>query len=220
MHPAGDPSARGWGHGWPSCQVNTWQKVTWLNGTSPAGGVRRELARLVELLGNATIRGGYALRAGQCWGAECRPITGTTNQPSLHSWGLAVDLNAPANPWQANDGSIVHDIPASVVALWATYGFRNGITYTGSRVDPMHMEFMGSPADAAAMLAQAAVHLAPLPPIWPPLNGYDRQYTGSTWIYRNHADPSHVITQPLPPARPGFSRVWTGRAWSFVGVRA
>lgn len=153
----GDVSAasRGWGPGWPT---NNASKMTTVRAGGTALSVRAELAPLVEWLVNETTARGYALRHGQCWGFANRAIRGT-NRPSNHSWGLAVDLNAPANPMSAQ---LVTDMPGWMVELWTSKSFRWGGHYTG-RKDAMHYEFMGTPDDARRLVAEATGGAAPAP---------------------------------------------------------
>lgn len=112
--------------------------------------VHRDIAELVELLLKETQRRGYKLVRGWCWSYSNRAISGTSS-PSNHSWGLAVDLNAPANPYTSHR---VTDMPDWMPALWAEYGFAWGGNYSGEQ-DSMHYEFMGTPADAQGALAAA-----------------------------------------------------------------
>lgn len=148
--PKGDVSAasRGWGAGWPT---NNASKMTVVRAGGVALSVRSELAPVIEWLVNQTTAQGYALRHGECWGFANRAIRGT-NRPSNHSWGLAVDLNAPANPMSAQ---LITDMPSSMVALWKSKQFRWGGEYSG-RKDAMHYEFMGTPDDARRMAAELA----------------------------------------------------------------
>ena len=111
--------------------------------------VRAELAPLVTWLLNETVRKGYKPRHGECWGFANRPIRGTQT-PSNHSWGLAVDINAPANPMT---NRLVTDMPAWMPQLWKSKQFRWGGDYK-SRPDAMHYEFMGTPADAKRLGAE------------------------------------------------------------------
>ena len=145
----GDVSAasRGWGPGWPT---NNSSKMATVRAAGIALSVRSELAPLVESLVKETAARGYALRHGECWGFANRAIRGT-NRPSNHSWGLAVDLNAPANPMGAH---LVTDMPGWMVELWTSKRFRWGGNYTG-RKDAMHYEFMGTPDDARHLAGEA-----------------------------------------------------------------
>lgn len=154
----GDPSAsgRGWGPGWPT---NNSSKVRTVRAAGIAVDVRAEIAPIVEWLLNETSAQGYGLRHGECWGFANRAIRGT-NRPSNHSWGLAVDLNAPANPMSDR---LITDMPPSMVSLWKSKQFRWGGDYTG-RKDAMHYEFMGTPDDARRIAAElGATAPAPAP---------------------------------------------------------
>ena len=112
--------------------------------------VRAEIAELIGLLCEETMRRGYRLVPGWCWGYACRKIAGSSSW-SNHAWGLAVDLNAPKNPMTSR---LVTDMPSWMPALWKSYGFRWGGDYSG-RKDAMHYEFMGSVADAKAQTERA-----------------------------------------------------------------
>ena len=121
--------------------------------------VHRRIARLVGLLFAETERRGYLLRPGQCWGYACRAIAGTA-VASNHSWGLAVDINSLANPYQFPRRT---DQPTWMPLLWNRYGFAWGGNYNDNgrlgKADSMHYEFMGTPADADQMTALALYEL-------------------------------------------------------------
>ena len=124
------------------------------------GSVRGEIHELVSLLLQVSERRAYInLQPGWCWGGGCRAIKrpdGTfTDTPSNHSWGLALDINAPENVF----GGATHTIPAAMARLWNIYGFRWGGDYPNSK-DWMHFEFMGTPEDAHAMTEKARLELA------------------------------------------------------------
>jgi hypothetical protein len=146
--------AKGWGPGWPSCGAINGGSIRPLrlerSGTSIAGGVHANITELFALIGNEIERQGYRFVPGWCWGAECRAISGSST-PSNHSWGLAVDINAPTNPYTS---TTQHDIPNWAFALLRSYGFGLGADYSGKR-DYMHAEFMGTPQDAALMTGLA-----------------------------------------------------------------
>lgn len=125
--------------------------------------VRGEVVELVQRLIDETERLGYDVRPGETWGYACRRISGSTVW-SNHAWGLAIDINAPSNPYASVDWhrrnhrgpwpTLRSDIPPVVVALWEAHGFRWGGRYA-SKPDPMHFEFMGTPHDAALATARA-----------------------------------------------------------------
>jgi hypothetical protein len=156
-------SERGWGPGWPNCQLDEIVPLT-VGGISFPRGIRREIHDLVVMLLEETEGLGYALGhapgAAGCFGFGCRAIKQTdgtfTDTPSNHSWGLAIDINAPANP--NTSGPLVTDMPDWLPDLFNDYGFRWGGDYRhygGSTVDAMHMEFWGTPADARRLTERA-----------------------------------------------------------------
>jgi hypothetical protein len=133
--------------------------MAWASG----GGIRllvhKEIAPLVALLLDATAEGGYQLdKTPDDWGYANRPITGTTNVPSNHSWGLAVDLNATRNPYGP---TLITNMPAWMPELWADYGFRWGGDYTSNK-DAMHYEYMGTPEQAKRHTERAEKELGDL----------------------------------------------------------
>ena len=140
---------RGWGPGWPTDNAG---KMSVVRAGDIALSIRRELAPVVDHLVRETVAQGYALRHGECWGFANRPIRGT-RRPSNHSWGLAVDLNARTNPMQA---TLRTDMPAAMVERWTSRLFRWGGDYRG-RKDPMHFEFMGTPADSARLATELGI---------------------------------------------------------------
>lgn len=147
---------RGWGAGWPSCtgaKGRTVVVTAKLSGTRVS--VHRDVARLVSMLLDETERRGYRFKPGQTGAYNCRPIGGT-QRPSNHSWALAVDGNWNDNPMRK---PLRTDMPGWLVQLWNRFGFAWGGHYSGTP-DPMHFEFMGTPADAAAMTALALRELA------------------------------------------------------------
>lgn len=144
---------RGWGSGWPHCSVHPVSLT--VNGVGfPAGVAPQIHDLLVLLLEESEHRNLVNLHSGWCWGFGCRPITGTTTVPSNHSWGLAVDINAPVNGF----GSSSHTIQEPMAKLWNRYGFRWGGNYTGTK-DWMHFEFMGTPNDTHDMTNKAKKEL-------------------------------------------------------------
>ena len=133
--------ARGWGSGWPDCQRD--RLVTLAREDGLRIPVHEAISQLVAILIDETERRGYDVRAGQSWGFACRPIRGTSSTPSNHSWGLAVDINAPSNPMRAD---FVCDQPTWMPSLWWGYGLFWGGWYRSIK-DPMHYEFLGTPRD-------------------------------------------------------------------------
>lgn len=63
---------------------------------------------------------------------------------SLHSWGIAIDINPDTNPYQrGNYGPPESDIPIQIVNIFKNYGFAWGGDWPGER-DPMHFEWYGA----------------------------------------------------------------------------
>jgi hypothetical protein len=155
---------RGWGAGWPSCSGARQAGLAVARGPRSGVGVsvHRRIARLVGLLLAESERRSYLLRYGQTWGYACRAIAGTS-VTSNHSWGLAIDINSFANPYQFPRRT---DMPTWMPLLWNRYGFAWGGLYNNSgklgKSDPMHYEFMGTPEDADGMTALALYELAGL----------------------------------------------------------
>lgn len=140
---------RGWGKGFP---VNRSRDMVTVEGGGVRVSVHKAIGPLVRYLLDETARRGYRLRRGECWGYANRPVKGAA-VASNHSWGLAVDLNAPSNPM---GDKLVTDMPAWLPALWASWGFAWGGAYKG-RKDAMHYEFLGTPKDARDLLAKLAL---------------------------------------------------------------
>jgi hypothetical protein len=151
-------NGKGWGAGWRTCTaINSGQMAQFTTARSKtliAGGIHRNVVQLFGLIANEIERRGYMFHPGWCWGASCRQIAGT-NTPSNHSWGLAIDINAPTNPYTSSGQ---HDIPDWAFALFRQYGFGVGADYNGKK-DWMHVEFMGNPSDAAIMTALAVKNI-------------------------------------------------------------
>jgi len=63
---------------------------------------------------------------------------------SLHSWGIAIDINPGANPYQpGNYGPPQTDIPPQIIDIFKKYGFAWGGDWPGER-DAMHFEWYGA----------------------------------------------------------------------------
>jgi hypothetical protein len=155
-YPSPLPSTKGWGPGWPNCQKD---KIV----PHPIfqGGVRKEIAELVNLLVAEMARRGYGFDGNDSWGFACRATKGGSGTtPSFHSWGLALDFNAGQNGFY--DGAMKNSDIANnnkwIVGLMRAYGF----FWLGPAIeDTMHFHFAGSPADARAMTKKARRKLGP-----------------------------------------------------------
>lgn len=163
-----------WGSGWPNCQTSRINKnftvITGQGVVTFPGGIRWEIGELVNRLVRETSQRGYRFGISGnpsygCWGFDCRPIA-NSSKASNHSWGLAVDINAPRNPQKR---PLTTDMPPWMIDLWKQYGFRWGGDYTLVPPDPMHYEFRGSVTDAKqltemARLAHLGEVIVPVPP--------------------------------------------------------
>ena len=135
-----DAQDRGWGPPGSGRIV----RVTAPNGVPFPGGVRSEIAHLVEGMVREFHERGYHAKDGWCWGYAYRKIRGSTTKWSNHAWGLAIDFNAPDHPL----GKRGTGVPLAAVEIAARWGFFWGGNYSG-RADEMHYEFLGTPADVA-----------------------------------------------------------------------
>lgn len=134
--------------------------------TIVAGGVkltvRREVAHLFKGFIDEIVSKGYPVaRVADDWGFAFRTIRGS-KAPSNHSWGLAADLNATTNP-MTSDGRVHSDMPNWVPDVAARWGFFWGGNYKGSRKDPMHFEFLLTPADVSRFPLGAREHQDHIP---------------------------------------------------------
>lgn len=111
--------------------------------------IRREIANLVKGFCDEIVAKGYRLDVNaDDWGYNNRDIRGRPGVKSNHAWGLAIDLNSSKNP-MTEDGHVHTDMPSWVPETAAKYGLFWGGHYSGSRKDPMHFEFLGSPEDVS-----------------------------------------------------------------------
>lgn len=162
--------ARGWGPGWPNCGGR--RIVVAIAGANQIRlPVDERIALLAGGLANTLERArGRPFNRAWCWGYACRSIAGSST-PSNHSWGLAIDLDAPANPQRR---PLTTDMPPGTSQIAASYGFRWGGEYTDAKPDPMHFEFVGTPADAGRLTKQfldaVAAALKEKPKVQPQFN--------------------------------------------------
>lgn len=95
-------------------------------------------APLREALGRCqALADGYELVKLGCFAPRMKRVNGDL---SVHSWGLAVDLNPDANPLAPARGApCVKDIPDAWVAIFEEVGFTWGGRFL--RPDPMHFQW-------------------------------------------------------------------------------
>jgi len=60
----------------------------------------------------------------------------TSNKLSVHSWGIAIDLNPETNGMGA-----AGDMPPEIVAVFESFGFTWGGRWPGRSKDPMHFQY-------------------------------------------------------------------------------
>lgn len=156
VYPTPLPSTKGWGPGWPNCDTS---KI--VQHPIFQGGVNIRIEKLVNRLVRELKKKGYVFKDGWSWGYGCRGTKSssgsTSGTPSFHSWGLALDFNAPLNVFGAARSNTQLGKPeyAWVIKLMKEYGF----FWLGPSIgDWMHFSFCGSPKDADAMLQKAIVN--------------------------------------------------------------
>ena len=184
---------RGWGRGWP---VDRGGEMVWVR--APISGARwqvhRDVAPILSYVIAEAERRGYLFDYGpgdvdDDWGYSNRPIRGTRT-PSNHSWGLAVDIDAQNYP----QGQRKRVPPAWLISLFSQWGWSWGGGW--SYVDPMHFEFLGTPAQArmfVAMLAASSTADRPVPV--PP--GTPSPVTNPTTPNRNDGGSSDMVLRNI-----------------------
>ena len=97
---------------------------------------------LVDRSLEAAIANGeeYRIRGSGTSATAARTIGGSVRM-SRHTFGIAFDFNAPANPYRA-DNRLITDMPAWWVESFQNAGFCWGGTWIGSK-DAMHYAWMG-----------------------------------------------------------------------------
>jgi hypothetical protein len=111
-------------------------------------------ATAVQALGRVLEAHGYPVRQGDTGGFSCRRITGGTGH-SLHSFGIAIDINWDTNPYRA-DNVLVTDMNRAMVddilrirTLSGSPVWRWGGDFRSVK-DAMHFEVACSPADLSS----------------------------------------------------------------------
>lgn len=111
-----------------------------------------ELIRRVDAIKGA----GFMQSSG---GKNVRPVRGYEDRYAItkahellsnHSWALAADFRAATNPMSTR---LITDMPPNIKQIAAECGLQWGGSYSG-RKDPMHFEFIGTPAEARAAIAR------------------------------------------------------------------
>lgn len=151
---------KGWGAGWPTCTGVRGNLVTVTADRSNAKfSVHRRISVLFDELIDRMETRGYLCKPPQCGAYNCRQISGT-NTSSQHAWALAADVNWTDNPFTATG--------RRTMPLWVPrevfnpYGFAWGGDYSGARKDFMHLEFLGTPAQADEQTARVLAERTPV----------------------------------------------------------
>jgi len=78
---------------------------------------------------------------------NCRAVA-DTGEPSMHSWGAAIDLNSTyANYWLWPRGTPANALPAEIIEIFERHGFIWGGKW--SHYDTMHFEYRPELIDGA-----------------------------------------------------------------------
>lgn len=153
---------RGWGPGWPHCQAG---KTTTIRPCGRSLRVRTEVAPAMDYLVRRFDAEVEDINGVPDDGAfACRAIRGTQTA-SNHSWGLALDLNWQQHPLGRSGTFEGWQVLRIHQLLRELRFFRWGGDYQ-HRKDEMHFEFMGTPADAAALVKRIRALEA-----WPAYDG-------------------------------------------------
>lgn len=132
----------------PPCS-GPWAKIS-LNGQGKVS-VRPAITEAVKALNSSLIAFNYVTRAHDTGAFNCRPIA-SSGLPSLHSYGIALDINWQTNPFQRK---LKTDMPREMVNAILAIRTNNGRqvwgwggNYSGNK-DAMHYEIVCSPRDLA-----------------------------------------------------------------------
>ena len=155
-YPTPLPNTKGWGPGWPDCQSG---KMVTHPVFKPS--LHEDIHELVTILVYEIESRGFRFLDPGCWGYACRGTKAQdgslSDTPSFHSWGLAIDINAPKNPFgQPESSSQIATDERWVVPFLRSYGF----FWLGPAIkDWMHFSFCGSREDARRMTIKARKEL-------------------------------------------------------------
>ncbi len=149
-------------------------------------GVRIEcherIVTAVRALGLVMQAHRYPVRKGDTGAYNCRAITGGSGS-SLHSHGIAIDVNWNTNPYR-EDNVLVTDMPRAMVKAILAIRTNDGKEVWGwggayrSVKDAMHYEIVCAPADLATGIDWKTVEQPTLSPaefhLWPLVQRGDR----------------------------------------------
>lgn len=105
--------------------------------------VHKKLAKEINAIFEEMVDIGFPVNSAS--GYTYRKMASGTGSLSHHSYGVAIDVNASANPaiYQSSniDKSSPYYINSRVVALWKKHGFYWGGDWSGKFYDPMHFTY-------------------------------------------------------------------------------
>ena len=137
----------------PSCE-GPWGNVN-MHGDRITMRVRASVVDAVQALNSILVKYDYKVTESGSSGFSCRNIAGT-NTPSLHSYGIAIDINPTRNPYSKK---FITDMPTAMVNEILSLRTNSGAQVWNwggnwsSTKDTMHYEIATSPADIATGLA-------------------------------------------------------------------
>jgi hypothetical protein len=162
-----------------------------------------QITTAVRALGLVMQAHGYGVRRGDTGAYNCRHITGGTGS-SLHSHGIAIDVNWNTNPYR-KDNVLVTDMPRPMVNAILAIRTNNGQEVWGwggkyrTVKDAMHYEIVCAPADLATGINWDTVKQPTLDPKkpgeWPLVQRGDR---GAA------VEELHKLLDIAKPGTPGF----------------
>lgn len=157
------------------------------------------------------------LHPGECWGYNYRQVTGG-NTLSFHAYGLALDLNAPSNPYDRTpDTPAPHTIPDMAGPIAHKYLMEWGGNWNTPK-DWMHFEIHGTPHDVDE-LSNRLLRRADQPPAPVHYEPYRHVKQGSRTILLGSAGDDVKYAQTwIGASRCGPADGYYGRQ-TYAGVR-
>lgn len=141
-----DPSNFGWK------VPSSYTPFTYKGVNFPQGVASPDVAKLFTMALDALVpRIPHGLVNGWCWGGENRNIAGTSRK-SFHAFGLAIDLNAPANPHGTRYSPGNNVLPSNTGAIVKPFGIEWGGDWDVSSLDRMHLGVHLTPAEVKKLV--------------------------------------------------------------------